>query len=60
MKASNQREAILAMILEKHLKAWLNINVYLRHIGYVGLKFLLKTECDFLKKVLSQYWNLHQ
>lgn len=48
------------MNLEKHLKAWLNINVYLRHIGYVGLKFLLKTECDFLKKVLSQYWNLHQ
>lgn len=48
------------MILEKHLKAQLNINVYLRHIGYAGLKFILKTERDFLKKVLSPYRNLHQ
>lgn len=34
-KETNQRKAILAMILEKHLKAWLNINVYLRHSSYV-------------------------
>lgn len=59
-KKSNQREAILAMVLEKHLKAWLNINVYLRHIGYAGLEFIPKTECDFLQKVLSQHRNLHQ
>lgn len=41
---SNQREAILATILEKRLKACLNINMYLRHIGYTGLQFRLKPE----------------
>lgn len=50
---SNQREAILATILEKRLKACLNINVYLRHIGYMGLRFILKPERDFLKKARS-------
>lgn len=48
------------MILEKHLKAWLNINVYLRHSSYVRLKFIFKTERDFLKKLLFQHRNLHQ
>lgn len=50
----------LALILEKHLKAWLNINTYLRHICYRVLIFILETDCDFLKKVPSQNRNLHR
>lgn len=43
----------MATILEKRFKAWLNIKVHLRHVGCLGLEFVLKTECDSRIQELS-------